>query len=907
MAKNNSSKRERLFLIDGYALAYRAYFAFIKRPLINSKGQNTSAIFGFINMLLRILKTESPDHIAVVLDSKEPTFRHERYKEYKATREKMPEDLASQLPMLKDVIRAFNIPVLEMPGFEADDIMGTLAKRAEKENVETLLVTGDKDFMQLVSDTIKMYKPPKGTEEPEIIDSDGVVKKFGVQPDRVIEVLALMGDSSDNIPGVPGIGEKTAIPLIQQFGAVEELLKNVDAIDKKGVQKKLRENSESALLSKELVTINTQVPIEISFHELNASEWDMQTLTSLLKELEFKSILEQIGVTSGQDTDESPQNKTLASSKTTYRAVTNKKEFDEMINALKNADIISFDTETTSRNPLTSTVVGISFSVQKNKAWFIPLEEHKIPEAHLKKELQKIFESKKLKGGQNIKFDILALRSIGFHVTDPLFDTMIAAFIIRSDGQHNLDSLARENLGYEMVSYSDLVGTGKNQMDIRDVNLEELVQYACEDADITLQLWNKLKPELKSMQALRLCEEIEFPLINVLSEMEATGVAIDTGFLQNLSKKLSKDLLKIRDAIYKHAGYDFNINSTQQLSKVLFEKLGLPPVKKTKTGYSTDTSVLERLKGAHPVIDLLLEYRQYTKLQSTYIDALPKLINKNTNRVHTSFNQTIASTGRLSSSNPNLQNIPIRTDLGRSIRKAFIATSANHVIMASDYSQIELRIMAHVSGDPGLLEAFNNHEDIHATTAAKVFEVNLDDVTSNMRRKAKEINFGIMYGISPFGLASRLEIPQGEAADIIERYFNRFPNVHQYINDTTIKAKKDGYVTTLMGRRRYLPDITSRNKTVQQNAVRQAINMPIQGTAADMIKLAMVRIHEKMLRRKLKSRMIIQVHDELVFDVLKIELDELKNLVENEMVNALEMKVPIEVETGVGNNWFEAH
>ena len=903
----NNKKNERLFLIDGYALAYRAYFALIKRPLINSKGQNTSAIYGFVNVLLRILNTESPDHIAVVLDSKEPTFRHEKYKEYKATREKMPEDLASQLDMLKDVVRAFNIPVLEIPGFEADDIMGTLARVAEKENVETLLVTGDKDFMQLVSDTVKMYKPGKANEGPDIIDSDGVRKKFGVDPERVIDVLALMGDSSDNIPGVPGIGEKTAIPLIQKYGAVEDLLKNVESIDKKGIRNKLSQNSESALLSKELVTIDTNVPVKISFHELNAREWDTEKLTRLLTELEFDSILKQLELKTTNETSSEEESKSISTSQSTYQVVTDKKSFDSMIKLLQKADIISFDTETTSRNPLTSAIVGISFAIEKGTAWFIPLEEHNIPEEHLMEGLQKLLASNTLKGGQNIKFDILVLRSIGVIVNEPLFDTMIGAYILRPDGQHNLDALAREHLGYEMVAYSDLVGSGKNQMSIRNVNMEDLVEYACEDADITLQLWHKLKKELQSIKALQLCEEIEFPLINVLSEMEATGVAIDTDFLKNLSKKISKDLLGLRENIYKEAGYEFNINSTQQLSKVLFEKLALPPVKKTKTGYSTDTSVLERLKGAHPVINMLLEYRQLTKLQTTYIDSLPKLINRNTGRVHTSFNQTITQTGRLSSSNPNLQNIPIRTELGRSIRKAFIATSDEHVIMASDYSQIELRIMAHVSGDKGLLDAFNNKEDIHATTAAKVFEVPLDEVTSNLRRKAKEINFGIMYGISPYGLAARLEIPQGEATDIIDRYFKRFPNVHQYINDTTVKARKDGFVTTLMGRRRYLPDIASRNKTVQQNAVRQAINMPIQGTAADMIKLAMVRIHEKILRKKLRSQMIIQVHDELVFDVHKDELDDLKILVEKEMVNALEMKVPIEVETGVGKNWFEAH
>ncbi len=901
------NKRERLFLIDGYALVYRAYFAFIKRPLINSKGQNTSAIFGFINTLLRILKTEMPDHIAVVLDSKEPTFRHEKYKEYKATREKMPEDMVSQLELLKEIVRAFNIPVIEMPGYEADDIMGTLAKLAEKEDAETFLVTGDKDFMQLISDRVKMYKPAKANEEPEIIDDEGVRKKFGVDPEHVIDVLALMGDSSDNIPGVPGIGEKTAIPLIQEYGAVENLLKNIDKVEKKGIRTKLSENSTEALLSKELVTIDTKVPLNISFHDLNAREWDMEKLTSLLTELEFNTILQQLGITPATTDNSGKRTDTIAAASIKYKTVTDKKTFDSMIEELKSAGIISFDTETTSRNPLTTTVIGISFAHRKGKSWFIPLENHSIPDAHLKRELQKLFSSKTLKGGQNIKFDILALRSLDLPVSNPIYDTMIGAYILRPDGQHNLDTLAREHLGYQMISYSDLVGAGKDQISIRDVNMDELVNYACEDADITLQLWDKLRKDLLSMDAFDLCEQIEFPLINVLVEMEATGVCIDTDFLRNLSKKLSGELLKLREHIYKEAGYEFNINSTQQLSKVLFDKLALPPVKKTKTGYSTDTSVLERLKGAHPVIDMLLEYRQYTKLQSTYIDALPKLINPKTNRVHTSFNQTITQTGRLSSSNPNLQNIPIRTDLGRSIRKAFIATSKDHRIMASDYSQIELRIMAHVSNDKGLLDAFNNGEDIHATTAAKVFDVPLDEVSPNMRRKAKEINFGIMYGISPFGLSARLEIPQGEAAEIIERYFNRFPNVHNYINETTIKAKKDGYVTTLMGRRRYLPEIASRNKTVQQNAIRQAINMPIQGTAADMIKLAMVRIHEKMMKKKFQSRMIIQVHDELIFDVHIDELDEMKNLVESEMIGALEMKTPIEVETGVGNNWYEAH
>jgi DNA polymerase I len=915
-------KTERLFLIDGHALAYRAYFAFINRPLINSKGQNTSAIYGFLTALLRIQRSERPDHLAVVFDSKEPTFRHAEYKEYKATREKMPEDLASQIDILKELIGAFNIPVIVMPGYEADDIMGTLARLAEKEDVETFLVTGDKDFMQLVSDRIKMYKTARGSDEPEIIDAAGVRKKFGVDAAQVTDVLALMGDASDNIPGVPGIGEKTAIPLIQKFGTLDNLLEQADTVDRKGVRTKLLEHRDSALLSKKLVTIDTAVPLDISFHDLNVRQRDSEKLTTLLKELEFTSILGQLENSADADAETEPAaggaghpidtasdgaGHSIETANVEYRTVATKGDFDAMMDSLRNADIVSFDTETTSRDPLSAAVVGISFSVRKGEAWYIPLEDHTIPETHLKKELQELFDRNTLKGGQNVKFDILAMRKLGLSVPPPLFDTMIAAFIIRSDGQQNLDSLAREYLDYIMVSYSDLVGTGKNQIPIREVNLDELVRYACEDADITLQLWHILKEKLTSVDALRLCEEIEFPLIGVLADMEAAGVAIDTGFLGTLSKQLSGDLLNIREDIYREAGYEFNINSTQQLGKVLFEKLALPTVKKTKTGFSTDTSVLERLKGRHPIIDRLLEYRQYTKLQSTYIDALPKLINTGTGRVHTSFNQTIASTGRLSSSNPNLQNIPIRTDLGRSIRKAFVPGSEDQVIMSSDYSQIELRVMAHISGDAGLLDAFNNGEDIHATTAAKVFDVAAGEVTPNMRRRAKEINFGIMYGISPFGLASRLELPQSEAAAIIERYFARFPGVHRYIQETTEQAQADGYVTTLMGRRRYLPDITSRNRTVQQNAIRQAINMPIQGTAADMIKIAMIRIHEEITKRNLRSRMIIQVHDELVFEVYRNELDTVRTLVEKEMAGALDLRVPIEVDTGVGANWFEAH
>ncbi len=900
--------KERLFLLDGYSLVYRAYFAFRNRPLMNSKGENTSAIYGFVTALLRIIETERPDHLAVVLDSKEPTFRHKTYEPYKATREKMPEDLASQLDMLKQVIRAFNIPLMEMPGYEADDIIGTLAVMAEREGVETYMVTADKDYMQLINRYIKMYKPGKAGEEPEIIDSDGVVRKFGVPPDRVIDVLALMGDSSDNVPGVPGIGEKTAIPLIKQFGSLENLLEHADEVERPAVRAKLIDHKESARMSKFLVTIDRQVPLKVSFHELNYREPNRSILARLLTELEFHSILSQLGLAPEEKASAAISVETIDSRETDYRAVRNVKELTEMKRVIKSAGKFVFDTETTSTDPLRAAIVGVSFSAQPGMAWYIPMDGNDIGHDKLASVLKDLLEDPAMvKGGQNLKYDILALRSMGIQVSPPFFDTMIASYLLRTERQHNLDSLAKEYLNYSMVSYTDLVGSGKNQMDIREVDLDELVRYSCEDADITLQLWKIMEQELEDAGMETLSRGIEFPLIGVLAEMEFQGVAIDIAFLKKLSKQLSRRLLQIREAIHTHAGREFNINSTQQLSRILFDELELPVVKKTKTGFSTDTSVLEQLRNSHPIVEQLLEYRQLTKLQSTYIDTLPKLIDEHTGKVHTSFNQTIAATGRLSSSNPNLQNIPIRTELGRSIRKAFIPASADRVIMASDYSQIELRIMASISGDNAMLDAFRKGEDIHATTAATVFGVDAAKVTPDMRRKAKEVNFGIIYGIGPFGLSSRLEIPQTEAKEIIHKYFERFPKVKEYVERTKEEARINGYVSTVLGRRRYLADIRSRNRTIQQNAERQAINMPIQGTAADMIKLAMVNIHEEMQRRKLRSAMILQVHDELVFDVFREELDEMKALVSGKMIGALDLDVPIEVDTGSGESWFEAH
>ncbi|HEV8537354.1 MAG TPA: DNA polymerase I [Bacteroidota bacterium] len=976
-------KPERLYLLDGMALAYRAYFSFINRPLINSKGENTSAIFGFTNTLMKILNEDRPDHIAVVFDTREPTFRHVMYDQYKATREKMPEDMASQMDKLKEVVQAFNVPSVELPGFEADDIMGTLARRAEREQIETYLVTGDKDFMQLVSPLIKIYKPGKQGDEWETLDEKAVMQKFGVAPEFVIDVLGLIGDTSDNVPGVPGIGEKTAIPLVRQYGTIEKILKKVESIPQKGVQQKLRDHRDKALLSKRLVTIDTQVPLDIDFHDLNAKPRDNARLAKLFAELEFRTLLKKV---SQPDTIpalpvETPELSNFHSDKHEYHLVSSEKELKKLVSVLKKSGTFVFDTETTSTDALQAELVGISFAVKPREAWYVPVKTSEalragsgeleradlfsnprltggqaksnlanpksairnpqsailIPLDHkfVLSTLSPIFTDASIKKvGQNIKYDMLVLASHGIDVQGVAFDTMVANYVLRPDAQHNMDAMAKEHLTYETISFDDLTrpkdmggqarpnkmvgqartgrparttSSGGDRLDIREIEVEKVSDYSCEDADITIRLYERLKDKLGQQGLSGLCDEIEFPLIAVLTDMELAGVSLDVEYLSDLSKDLERQLQNLTEEIHGLAGENFNINSTQQLSKVLFETLKLATVRKTKTGFSTDVGVLETLRHEHPIVEKLLNYRQLQKLKSTYVDALPALINPRTGRLHTSFNQTIAATGRLSSSDPNLQNIPIRTEIGRSIRKAFIPGKNGLLIMSADYSQIELRIMAHISGDEGLKEAFVNGEDIHATTAAKVFGVSLKDVTRDMRRKAKEVNFGIMYGIGPYGLATRLDISQGEAKEIITKYFERFPGVNKYISDTIAKVRQDGFVTTLLGRRRFLPDINSRNFTVRSNAERQAINMPIQGTAADMIKIAMIKIHHKVKSKKSKVKMLLQVHDELVFEVAKREEKSAKTMVSEEMKKALPLSVPIEVEVGVGKNWLEAH
>ncbi|HUI09151.1 MAG TPA: DNA polymerase I [Bacteroidota bacterium] len=935
---------ERLFLLDGMALAYRAYFSFIARPLINSKGINTSAIYGFVTALMKILDDERPEHIAVVFDTKEPTFRHKLYEDYKATRQKMPEDMAAQMEKLKEVVRAFNTPLLELPGYEADDIIGTLARRAEQEGILTYMVTGDKDFMQLISPLIKMYRPGKSGGEPEVVEEAGVQEKFGVTPDRVIDVLGLIGDKSDNVPGVPGVGEKTAIPLIQKYGSMEELYARLDEIPQKGLREKLVTHREKALLSKHLVTIDTHVPIDADIRALRATRRDTQRLIALFGELEFRSLAGRLRDTEEFDgvpppagggapaeaaPAESPADITTDAHE--YTCVTDAGELASLAAELMRSPLVVFDTETTSKDPLRADLVGISLCNAERRAWYVPVRwdpgtareqglfggtgapavnntAGALPRETVLGALRPLFASTGVrKAGQNVKYDMLVLMNHGLEVNGIEFDTMVASYILRADGQHNLDALAMEYLNYRMVAYEDLVGKGKQARHITGVPLESVAAYSAEDADMTFRIRARQEGPLETMSLRRLCDEVEFPLIGALARMELEGITLDVPCLKAMSLSMERQLDGLIRKIHEHAGGPFNINSTPQLRDVLFTRLKLPTVRKTKTGFSTDVGVLETLHGMHPIIDCLLEYRQLTKLKSTYVDALPSLINPATGRLHTSFNQTVAATGRLSSSDPNLQNIPIRTEAGRLIRQAFVPRTKEAVLMSADYSQIELRVMAHMSGDEGLTAAFRNGEDIHATTAARVFGVKAGEVSRDMRRKAKEVNFGIIYGIGPFGLAGRLEISQTEAKEIIARYFERFPKVRQYIADTIARARHDGYVATLMGRRRYLPDIASRNQNIRGNAERQAINMPIQGTAADMIKIAMIQVDRAIRDAALRSRMLLQVHDELLCEVPRPEQERMEALLRERMQNAMPLAVPVSVDVGSGKNWLEAH
>ena len=940
----------KLFLIDAYALIYRSYYAFIKNPRINSKGMNTSAIFGFINSLEDVLKRETPTHIAVAFDPKGPTFRHEAYEQYKAQREETPEDIRNSIPYIKSIIEAYNIPILEVPRYEADDVIGTIAKQAAQSGFDVYMMTPDKDYGQLVSDHIFMYRPRFGGDY-EVMGVSEVLNKYGLSSvEQVIDLLGLMGDSSDNIPGCPGVGEKTAQKLLTEFGSIENLLANTDKL-KGAMLKKVTENREQILFSKFLATIKTDVPITFDAAQCIREKVNTERLIEIYTELEFRTFINKLvgegnksnetvqvaspknikengkkKITSNDlfqgslfaefttEETEAPKYSTLAdlnSTKHDYYLADTEEKRANLGRFLLEQDFFAFDTETDGVDPITAHLVGISFSVKENEAWYVPIpadqEEADHVLAHFSPALQN---PKSQKIGQNIKFDILVIKKYGIHVAGQLFDTMIAHYLLNPELRHGMDYLAETYLKYKTVPIESLIGPkGKKQLSMRDVPVEQVAEYAAEDADVTLKLKNYFAPLLKQEEIETLFYDIEMPLIYVLAEMEYTGVTLDTAALKQSSETLTSELQKLESEIHTLAGMPFNINSTRQVGEVLFEHLKIEEkAKKTKTGsYSTSEEVLEKMRSKHPIVGKLLEYRGLKKLLSTYIDALPELINPSTGKIHTSYNQAVTATGRLSSTNPNLQNIPVRDDLGREIRKAFTADNEDCLFFSADYSQIELRIMAHLSNDPHMIEAFNSGADIHAATAAKIYGIPVEEVTSDMRRKAKTANFGIIYGISVFGLAERLNIPRSESKELIEGYFKTYPGIRDYMDESVRIAKENGYVETIYKRKRFLPDIKSNNAIVRGYAERNAINAPIQGSAADIIKVAMVRIFNRFEAEGLKSKMILQVHDELNFNVYKNEAESVKKIVLEEMENVLNLQVPLIADCGEGTNWLEAH
>lgn len=899
----------KFYIIDGTALSYRSYFAFIRNPLITSKGENTSAVFGFTLSILRLIKEEKPDYLVITFDSKEPTFRHKMYPEYKATREKMPNEIIDALPRIDQVVDALRIPTIQMPGYEADDIMGTLAYRAYNAGLTVYLVTGDKDLMQLVNDRTYWFNLRKTGEENEVLDPDGVREKFGVLPEAVIDVLGLMGDTSDNIPGVAGVGKKTAVKLIDEYHTLENVLENIDAIPQKSLRERLAEDREQALLSRQLVIIDKDVPLEYDLESYKLHEPDTQKALSLFKELEFSSLIDQL-----------PRTVKVQQHARNYHTVVTCEGFATLIENLKNHPFV-FDLETTGLDAISAELVGFSFSWAETEAYYLPVTapDKEIPFSlkEILDALKPIFKDPSMqKCGHNAKYDIMVLNKYDIEVNGLVFDTMIAAYLIEPDKRRfSLDDLSLEYLNITKIPISDLIGKGKKQIPLigmREVPLSKIAEYACEDADCTFQLWKKLEPILNERGLKKLFTEVEMPLIPVLIDMELTGVTIDVDFLKTMSGKLHRMMEQLTKEIYELAGEEFNIGSPQQLGKILFEKLriqkelGIKRVRKTKIGYSTDISVLEQYRG-HPIVERILEHRQHSKLLSTYVDALPKLINRKTGRIHTSFNQTVAATGRLSSTNPNLQNIPIRTTFGREIRKAFVPRSESWELLSADYSQIELRIMAHMSGDEHMREAFINGEDIHSKTAASIFGIADDDVIPEMRYKAKAINFGIIYGMSPYRLARETGITNEEAQDFITAYFAFYPGVHEYIVDQLVKARGDGYVTTLMGRMRNLPELYSDNKRVRRNAENIAINTPIQGTAAELIKIAMINLSHELKKGGYQAKLLMQIHDELLLEAPHDEVESLKNVVKECMKNTIELSVPLVVEVHSGHNWFEAH
>ena len=920
---------DKLFLLDAYALIYRSYYAFIKNPRINSKGLNTSAIVGFVNTLYEVLTKEHPTHLGVAFDPHGTTFRSEVYPAYKAQREATPEDIKKAVPIIKDLLKAWNIPILQVDGYEADDVIGTLATKAGQEGVETYMLTPDKDYGQLVTNNVFIFRPRHGGGY-ETMGPEEVKAKYTIpSTEAVIDLLALMGDSADNFPGCPGVGEKTAVKLINEFGTIENLISKTDEL-KGALKTKIESHIEDIKMSKFLATIKTDVPIELRLDELKISEPNQEELGKLMDELEFKSLKSKILKKSeniqkpvnGQldlfaefapEGSKEPEYSNLETLKTVvhdYQLIENEDDLLKLRDFFLTKEILSLDTETTSTNAIDAELVGLSFAVEEHQAFYVPIPENR-EEAQKRVEIfRSVYENEKiLKIGQNLKYDLEVLRNYDIELKGKMWDTMIAHYLIQPELRHNMDYMAEIYLNYQTIHIDELIGTkGKNQRSMRELDPKEVYEYAAEDADITLQLKNKLEPELKKQGAEKLFYEIEMPLMPVLAEMEMTGVCLDTDSLSETSKQLTQRMLDIEQRIYELAGEHFNIASPKQVGDILFDKLKIiDKAKKTKKGqYVTSEEVLQQLRHKHEIVGLILDHRGLKKLLGTYIEALPKLINPRTGHIHTSFNQTITATGRLSSSDPNLQNIPIRGEDGKEIRKAFIP-EPGCLFFSADYSQIELRVMAHLSQDPQMIEVFREGKDLHAATAANIYKKPIEEVTRDERTKSKRANFGIIYGITVFGLAERLDIPRDEAKMLIDGYFDTFPQVHDYMEKSKEVARQQGYVTTLFGRRRYLPDINSANSVVRGFAERNAINAPIQGTAADIIKVAMIHIFQRFKTEGIKSKMILQVHDELNFSVYPDEKEKVERIVLEEMQNAYQMAVPLVADSGFGENWLEAH
>lgn len=902
--------KKRLFIIDGHALCYRAYFAFIRNPLVNSDGQNTSAIFGFARMLLKLIADQKPDYLAVAFDPPKKSFRFAMYPEYKANRQKMPDDLRSQIDEIKKMIATLGIPRIEEADFEADDVLGTIARKYASSGVEVMLVTGDKDAYQLVDDNVRIYANKKGISEYEIYGAKEVEEMLGVRPDQVIDYMALTGDTSDNVPGVKGIGEKTAQKLISTFGSLDGLYGHIDEV--KGKQKEtLVREKEMAYLSRDLVTVRTDLPINHDLSEFSFTGLNRDEAVPYFRKLEMASVIKDFF---GEDEAVPDAGSGQEKEKKDYRIIRTEKDLEEMISLIRGAGAVSLDTETTSLAPVEAELVGMSFSIREREGWYLPLlsrgmfsEEYMDPSRSLELLKPLLADPKVKKIGQNIKYDLLVLMNYGIELAGVDFDTMVASYLLSpNDRRHNMDDMAEKYLSYKTITFKELVGTGKNAIPVEEVPLDKLSEYAIEDADITYRLYTIFKKRIDDEDLMPLFRDIEMPLVRVLAEMERIGVKIDIGYFKKLEVK-NRDLLKdVEGQIFDAAGQTFNINSTRELSRILFDKLGLKSQRKTKTGLSTDIRVLESLQGSHPIIDHLISYRTLSKLKNTYIDTLPKLVSPKTGRIHTSYNQTVAATGRLSSSDPNLQNIPVRDEMGKSIRRGFVPEQGS-LLLSADYSQIELRVAAHLSGDRNMIRAFNEGIDIHAMTASSVFAVPIGQVTPDMRRQAKVINFATIYGVSPFGLSQQAEIGMKEAAEFIRIYFETYPGFKKFIDETIGFARANGYVKTLLGRKRGIDEIDSDTSFRREGAERIAINTPIQGTSADMIKIAMINISEDIAEKGFGARMIMQVHDELVFEVPEGEIDAVKKMVIDRMEHALDLAVPVKVDVGIGSNWEEAH